>query len=307
MAEYLCTAKTQNQEDVIIGKINKDGNFQWIREVSGKYDQIGNKIRVTDQGDVYFTGTFSGNISAENIVIQSKGGYDFFCGKLTSDNHLEWIRTAGSVENDTGYTVEVDTEDNVYFGGYLNPETTFYDDADSIQLIYLNDIYNEGLGFLAKYDHSGSLEWVLNGNANSSNILDIHIDSNNKLYFAGYFSPGAVFNDMPIPVTNYKTSNFFAGSLQLNTITGLEQEHITDEATLYPNPSKGFVDIIVPQMGFEAWTYKLYDQQGHVIKYETISFKEKTTLNFSNLRTGVYTLVFVQDKKYFFKRIVIEP
>ena len=201
----------------------------------------------------------------------------------------------------------IDNEDNIIIAGRYFKTSSSFNIEDSLVTGINGDAIQE---FVIKFNADGNFKWFRTTNTSIEilssycQINGIDVDQTNNIFFIGKMY--LVENDTPIPVTNRNGSNFFAGSMLLNTVTGLEQEYKTDEVTLYPNPNKGVVDIIVPQMAFETWSYKLYDLQGNIVKDKTIFFKDKITLDFSNLSTGIYTLVLIQDKKYFFKRIVIE-
>lgn len=192
--------------------------------------QIG-QVAVDAQGNRYVTGGFTGSIEYGGVVVESKGGYDFFLAKISPEGALLWYQVAHGSEEvdeefslDGGLTLAVDDNGFVYVGGSFVKELHFTANNGEI-LSSLSDGRDDDLLnlelFVAKYNPNGNLLWALGGDSGSegsANSLSAGINSVNSImlddegypYIAGAFSGTNLFGD---EVTVQGESDFFIVSL----------------------------------------------------------------------------------------------
>lgn len=98
--------------DILVSKMDFQGNFVWAACFGGASDEILHGICVDEQNNVYLGGTFEFTMIANTTQLISYGFKDIFILKLNSQGALIWAQKAGSVKNDT-------LKDIKYYNGNL--------------------------------------------------------------------------------------------------------------------------------------------------------------------------------------------
>jgi hypothetical protein len=94
---------------------------------------------------------------------------------MSEPHTLSWVKMLGSNKYDESLGVAIDSNNNVYITGYT--DGTLPDGSDNA------GIYD---AFLAKYDSSGTRQWVkMLGSTEIDIADDVAIDSNNNVYITG--------------------------------------------------------------------------------------------------------------------------
>jgi hypothetical protein len=121
--------------DILVGKINGSGQWQWAKMASGSGNDIGGGVAYKN-GKVHLTGYFEGTENIGGINITSAGLRDYYFARLTSLG--QWLpqytqRGGGAGQeiayvkpgNNTMYSLEVDADENDYTVGYHASPATF--------------------------------------------------------------------------------------------------------------------------------------------------------------------------------------
>jgi len=137
--------------DVFYGKVDPDGQLLWLKSFGGVLNDIGYGIAVTPSGEVYITGWFADTIDfGDGVSITSYGGSDIYLAKFDTNGNPLWARHAGSVGVEYGYKVDVSISGQVYVTGSASPGSSF------------DGVITDAAGmFVASYDPTGSIQWVL--------------------------------------------------------------------------------------------------------------------------------------------------
>ena len=187
---------TSTGTDAFIVKLNSDGNFIWAKQL-GNYNDIYSSNYITDvkydlQGDVYTTGTFSGNCDfdpgAGAYRIQSGGPSDGYICKLDANGNFVWAQHIGNSANYyiQPHAIALDENNNVYTTGVFDGPQDF-DPGTGVYTLPGNQGFT---GYLLKLDVQGNFKWAkqLNyGNDGSGDGLDVVIDPENNVYADGDF------------------------------------------------------------------------------------------------------------------------
>ncbi len=187
--------------DIFIAKYNTSGTLQWLRRGGGENVDFSNGIVVDGSENVYVTGMFQGtaNFNTPSAIgsneLISAGSNDIFIAKYNTSGTLQWLRRGGGTSSlDSGLGIAVDGIGNVYCTGYFDGTANF----NTPSAIGSNELISAGSIdiFIAKYNTSGTLQWLRRGGGTSSldSGLDIAIDASGKVYCTGYFSLTANFN-----------------------------------------------------------------------------------------------------------------
>jgi len=147
------------------------GVSYWLSTLGGASDDRGYSVAIDSSDNVYVLGRTNST---------GAGSYDFLLAKYNSSGTVQWQRVLGGASNDYGYSIAIDSSDNVYVLGYTASTGAGSDDF-----------------LLAKYNSSGTVQWqrVLGG-ASADYGFSVAIDSSDNVYVLGYTgSTGAGSND----------------------------------------------------------------------------------------------------------------
>ena len=152
-------------------KFNNDGVQQWVKQLGSSLNDWALGISVDSKKNVYVTGRTEGNFDgALNL-----GGFDIFISKLNSDGLRQWTKQIGSTQNDNGYDLVLDKNNNLYLTGRTQGGINSNDNFGNYDL------------FLYKIKGDGTEEWYKQIGSSESDVgRGITIDSKNSLFLTGY-------------------------------------------------------------------------------------------------------------------------
>jgi len=165
-----------------------------------------NSMVVDEEGNIYITGSFQGELLLGDEKYTAKGDADIFLAKFNSDANIEWFRQAGSrvyeknVISESGNAVQLDYSGNVVICGVFAGQAYFGDTI--VQTKGGSDV------FVAKYNNAGSLLWVSTFGNHGCNICNNLLVDNESIYIAGTTN-GSLLDD---PISQNK-SPVFLGAL----------------------------------------------------------------------------------------------
>ncbi|HTB31872.1 MAG TPA: gliding motility-associated C-terminal domain-containing protein [Bacteroidia bacterium] len=155
---------------VFIVKYAPNGNVIWATKSSGRpgpYGPTSNSIALDHSGNAYITGFLSDTLKfGANTLYLSHGFSNSFIAKFDKNGNALWARQSVNNTNfswATGISVGVDALSNAYITGNFEKSVTF--GADTI-----TNYIQQGV-FFSRYDSSGNLRWVKQGNPLSVNPL----------------------------------------------------------------------------------------------------------------------------------------
>ncbi|MCD6366418.1 MAG: hypothetical protein J7L46_02640 [Bacteroidales bacterium] len=143
-------------------------------------------------GNIYTTGYFGGHCQFSNTIsFNSAGASDIFLMKSTSSGQVLWVISAGGFGDDRGLSVKTDLSGNSYVTGY------FYATAD-FGTQTLTSAGGQDV-FIAKYDASGNLIWVVQAGGSGLDIgNNITLENNGNLIITGQFVGTSTFGTTTI-------------------------------------------------------------------------------------------------------------
>ncbi|WP_179129216.1 SBBP repeat-containing protein [Candidatus Brocadia sapporoensis] len=180
--------------DVFVTKLDASGtSLSYSTYLGGIGGDWGYGIAVDDAGNAYITGwTGSSDFPMENAMYGTNTGYyDVFVTKLdASGASLSYSTYLGGSDNDSGYSIAVDSGGNAYVTGY-----TYSSDFPTVNALYgsFNGGYNDV--FVTKLDASGtSLSYsTYLGGSDYDEGHSIAVDSSGNAYVTGW----TVSSDFP--------------------------------------------------------------------------------------------------------------
>ena len=167
-----------------IAKYDKYGNQIWIIATGGEPESI----RTDHNNNVIITGQYGqddGDFGGQAFEpIGSKTG---FIAQYDPDGLFNWVQTFGGSSNwNNGYSIEVDTDNNIFLTGHLSGSDIHFD-GNIISTQPLTD------GFLAKFQSNGNLNWVHQLGQGEALCYDIQLSQNNELWLIGSILDGTQF------------------------------------------------------------------------------------------------------------------
>jgi alpha-tubulin suppressor-like RCC1 family protein len=185
------------ERNIFVSKLNSSGNFEWAKGFGATGFDVGRTIAVDSSGNVYTTGSFSGRVDFDpgtgeaNLESSSAVVADIFALKLNSSGNYVWAKSLGGTGIDEGYSIAVDSSENVYTTGYFNDTADFDPGASTNNLTSagVNDI------FVSKLDSSGNFVWAKRLGGTAADVgRSIAVDSSGNVYTTGYFIGRADFD-----------------------------------------------------------------------------------------------------------------
>ncbi len=179
------TLKSKSSNDIFIAVLSKENN--WLKAVSfgGLGDDRCNSIAVDTFGNIYLTGYFDDTIKISNTIYAPNGLADIFIMKLNQNLYPEWVKVAGTEENDLGQKIAFKNEEIVVTGVYS--KKIFFGTKQ------LNTKGNEDI-FVTKLDLDGNFLWASScGSTQFDYIKNLKFDNNNNIIITGAFEGTCYF------------------------------------------------------------------------------------------------------------------
>lgn len=206
-----------------IAKYSSSGELNYISRIDGTNNEYAYSITTDGGNNVYVTG-ISGSTRANfyatngSTVLATLGNLNTsnagFVAKYNSFGALSYISRIDGTGNDYPFYITTDGEDNVYVTGYYNSgQVNFYATNGSTILATLGNLNTNNVGYVAKYNSFGALNYILRIDGNNGDFSQSVItDAANNVYITGYY--------------NSTQANFYAtnGSTVLATLGNLGGE-----------------------------------------------------------------------------------
>jgi hypothetical protein len=191
-------------QDVFLAKYDADGDFIWATKAGGSLSEFGFGIAVDSSGNSYVTGrygsnpvTFGAGEPNETMLagLGGNNGEDIFVAKYDTDGMLQWAKSAGGANGNSGADIDVDAAGNSYVTGRFSGTATF-GPGEANETVLMSPLpgANDEI-FIAKYDPDGNLLWVRDGAGTAQNDRGegIAVDGDGNSYATGTYRTLAPF------------------------------------------------------------------------------------------------------------------
>ncbi|RYU93969.1 SBBP repeat-containing protein [Emticicia agri] len=138
--------------DIFVAKCNSSGEFLWVQSAGGAGNDSGSGIGIDGSGNIYLIGSYTGTATFGNTQTTSNGNLDIFVAKYDNSGEFKWVKSAGAADYDTGQSLAVESNGNVYVTGSYFGTITF--GSQSVSSQGSRDL------FVTKYDSNGSALWA---------------------------------------------------------------------------------------------------------------------------------------------------
>jgi hypothetical protein len=232
-----------NLNSISLQKYSPAGNLLWSKTIQ-KPSSL-SSIATDRNNNLYLIGTFWGTVDFDpgtgTVSISSTGNYEasIFILKLDSAGNFKQVQKLdgpGSNANAINASrIITDPAENAYISGSFKGSIDF---APNIgQTVTLNS--TNGSGFILKLDKFGEFAWVKQVGENSNcSVNDIALDNFGNIYTTGSFTGTADFDPTgTYNLSAYGSSDAFVHKLSGPLITGMAEQTLKNELSLYPNPT----------------------------------------------------------------------
>jgi sugar lactone lactonase YvrE len=188
------TLANSGDHDVFIAKYSTDGNVLWAARIGGTIYEYGYGIAVDSDGNVYVVGVYYSNpiylYDKDGVARKSlanSGNSDVYIAKYSTDGNVTWATRIGGTSYNSGYSIAVDSDGNVYVTGYYRSNPVYlYNENGTTGTTLATSGSNDA--YIAKYSTVGNLTWATKIGGTTSDIgYGIAVDSDGNVYVTGHY------------------------------------------------------------------------------------------------------------------------
>jgi hypothetical protein len=184
-----------NFVDGFILKLDPNGNFLWVKQISGFGTQEINEFKIDKNGNIFNIGYFEDSVDFDPGIGRANRTSFFiessFIQKLDSNGNYLWVKVITGNGSSRALSVDLDINDNLLISGYykgtldLNPGGPFF----AVTSNGINDTY------IVKLNNNGNFIWgaTLGGN-DDDRPFKIRSDQNGNVITTGEFRSTVDFN-----------------------------------------------------------------------------------------------------------------
>jgi Beta-propeller repeat len=177
---------SSGSSDIYIQKLTNNRQLLWAKKIGGSGADSGTNISVDQQGNLYVTGYFSGQIDSDPgpgmKPLQTAGDWDAFVLKLDKNGNFLWSASVGGAGTDNGLGITVDPQGQVCVAGYFSGTADFDPGANNFPL------FSQGGNdaFVLKLDANGQFVWAgSSGGVGQERGRSIAASPDGSLYIGG--------------------------------------------------------------------------------------------------------------------------
>jgi hypothetical protein len=185
--------------DGFIVKYNSQGTPQWARRLGGTGGDNGYQMKIDTSNNLYVVGYYTSsplNIYSTNnttvlftLTNAAAGVSDIFIVKYNLSGLAQWARRISGAADDRGYSVTIDSLNNLYVVGAYGSTTLGIYSTNNTSLLFTLSSQGSNDTFFVKYDPTGLAQWARRlGGTGSDNGYSVVADNSNNLYVAGYYA-----------------------------------------------------------------------------------------------------------------------
>jgi PKD repeat protein len=201
-------------QNTFIIKLDSLGVFQWGTMTIGDYESHSNSIAVDESSNCFVTGNITGLTVFDSDTINTYGSGDIFLAKYNISGNCIWVKHAGGSYNDESNEISLDNNGNLFITGYYQfnvVDTLFFDSITFICQPQMRDM------FLAKYDTSGTIKWVVRADGEYDQYpSSVACDSYGNAYITGHYRGLTYFGSDSLNSYNWFNNDFFAAKYDIN-------------------------------------------------------------------------------------------
>ncbi|MCB0464230.1 MAG: T9SS type A sorting domain-containing protein [Aequorivita sp.] len=271
--------------DYWVVKLSATGEVEWENTIGGTgYESI-YSIAETAEGGYILVGPSTSNISGDKS--EDALGTDYWIVKINLSGQVEWDRTFGGEGADSAYSIQTAANNSFYILGSSNSDIC--DDKTENSL-------GERDYWVLLINQFGNITWQNTIGGDNMDIGFPMLYENGSLLIGGHSRSN---------ISGDKTENsngerdFWV--IKINPVLGVNDNELTSSLSIYPNPTENILQLNHKNHTIDG--LKIFDTKGSLIK-EFTSPKNTSSINISDLSSGVYFLQISSEGKTVIKKFV---
>lgn len=253
---------TSGQSDCFVIKLDSNGHTIWAKSVGGTGIDVGQDITIDNQGHIIVAGKFSATVDFNpggNFgLVSSRGGYDAFVLKLTTDGDFVWVSTFGGSMSDQATSVVTNFTGVIFIGGTFRDSVNF-DNRPGKSNSTMSAGGDDGFYLVLNQDGTYNDHFVIGGLANEQ-INDLMLRTNGDLISTGAFGAIVDFDPSPDVINIISTGGLDAFLLNFFVCVN---PYLKDVRVVTPNicwGERGLVQIAEAYLnGATQWSWQRND------------------------------------------------
>ena len=156
--------------DAFLAKYDTAGNLQWTQQLGTSSSDSSYSVAVDGAGNAFICGRTRGSLGGENA-----GDWDAFLAKYDSAGNLLWTQQLGTLSEDVGFSVAIDSAGNAFISGWtyggLGGENAGGADAFLVKFVLTDFSANGALDaddLMMLFDARGTAEFKYDLNADGA-------------------------------------------------------------------------------------------------------------------------------------------
>ena len=145
------------QTDVVLLKLNPNGNIAWAKTISGNGDDSINGLVLGDDDNLYITGTFRTFVNLSPFTLTGMGFIDTYISMLDTSGNIIWVKQIGGHYIAAAGDMLLDNNLNIFIIGSFM-DTVDFDPGPSNY--YLTSAGTAHDTFITKLDSTGNFIWA---------------------------------------------------------------------------------------------------------------------------------------------------
>ena len=302
---------TGTAADVFVAKLNPAGQWVWANSGGGSSPDAGSAIATDAAGNCAIAGriigSFGGTVTFGSTTLvlnpgRVSSGPDVLVAKLSSTGQWQWATRAGGPGGDSGESVALDAQGNVYAAGRVNIAADF--GSTTVNNTPVSNPTIQGDQFLGRLSPTGAWQWVtlVGQTLTSFSNVALAFDGSNT-FVTGSYTNQAVFGATTFsPAPNAANAGYLAklGSAPLATRTGAQARALT----LWPQPAAAGAALQLQTT--QPGTFTLLDALGRQAFTAVLPAGELRLLLPGNLPPGIYQSRLATADGLFSQKLLVE-
>ena len=282
--------------DFFIAKFDSAGNVIWMKSPRGSRRELCESITTDSHGNIFATGYFDSSPAIfDNDTLTNWGGAGnriVFVVKYDSSGNVIWAKRSTSCPSgEEGWSIVVDSTDNVYISGSI------FGGSFSFDTVNLN--INNGTDplFLLKLNSSGTPLYGFTLEGGGDDWSNVVMDHSGCLYLGGdYWGSNFVIGNDTFPYSQSEMP-FISKFCYPNIETSIPQISPQPTISLFPNPFSTTATLSIRnyELGIRNGAVQIIDLLGQEVKSIPIINQKEITINRDNLADGMYFYKIIGD------------
>jgi hypothetical protein len=287
-----------SNHDLFFAKYSKNGNFVWVKQLSGPASKYGQGISIDADSNIYISGSFGNSMDMDpsgNTVNATSPGVSPFVAKYNAQGEYQWHNIFTSSGGNASVGNIQYQNGNVYLIGTYSTGISTTVGGNTVNLISNG---SEDI-FISKIDASnGNTVWV---NSTGGADLDygnaIKVLNNDIFYICGTYSGTSDFNFDTQQTANLVSNGFNDAFFAKYDIFGVginENFVLNNFVKIYPNPVNSGDYLQIDSKNEKIIEVDIYDLCGKLVLNEKTSITNSISLPVS-INQGFY-IVLIKTK-----------